>query len=124
MTEEKAHDINKDDPEYQIKVSDVIKRRLEQEKQKVEEAQRVKMSGNLKSESQPAVKHDVKPAPAGSVQDKPADNRDPEEVVRRKDIIALVSQLNKSFAIIEKNRLKTEKFITGMRALLNELEKE
>lgn len=118
--EEKAHDVDKNDPAYNIKVSDVIKRRLEFEKAKADEALALKMSGGKKtptSTDQPVVKHDVRPGPAPT-DAPPVDTRDPEEVVRRKDIIALVNAINKSFAIIEKHRIKVEKFMEAMKAAL------
>lgn len=120
--EEKAHDVDKNDPAYNIKVSDVIKRRLEFEKAKAAEALALKMNGGKKnptSTDQPTVKHDVRPGPASTADAPPVDNRDPEEVVRRKDIIALVNAINKSFAIIEKHRIKVEKFMEAMKAALN-----
>ncbi len=116
--EEKAHDIDKNDPAYQIKVSDVIKRRLEAEKHKADEALSAKMNAGKKVPTDHAtVKHDVRPAPVG---ESTVDNRDPEELVKRKDIIALVNAINKSFSIIEKHRIKVEKFMSAMKNTLNE----
>jgi hypothetical protein len=45
---------------------------------------------------------------------KPVEVKDPEEFVKRKDIAALVGQLNNSFAIIEKFRVKTEKILSKL----------
>lgn len=123
---EKAHDIDKNDPEYKIKVSEVIQRRLAEEKKKSYEREKARMEEGRNrppsvpasvaavrsSQSQPVAKP-VTPTPPvpPSTPTTQGEQRDPEEFVRRKDVIALVNNINKSFAIIEEHRLKVEAFM-------------
>ncbi len=117
MTEEekveKAHDISKADPDYKIKVSEVLTRRFEEEKRKSIEREKEKMDAGRKKES---VVDKVNPLPENAAnnvdKNKPIELKDPEEFVKRKDIAALVGQLNNSFTIIEKFRLRTEKILS------------
>lgn len=123
MTDEqqpiKAHDVDKNDPEYQHKVSDVIRRRFDEEKKKSFEREKAKMDeGRKKGPNQPASNVVTPTPPPESPQQ--VDQRDPEEYVKRKEIVALVNQLNRSFAIIEKHRLKVEKFMVSLKAALSE----
>jgi hypothetical protein len=117
---EKAHDIDKNDPDYHIKVNEVLQRRFAEEKKKSFEREKAKMeAGRTKAPVLPASVQAVKvgtqqvtptppvapPTPAQGEQ------RDPEEYVKRKDIVALVNNINKSFAIIEEHRIKVEAFM-------------
>jgi hypothetical protein len=114
----KAHDIPKDDPDYQIKVSEILKKRFDEERKKSIEREKLKMEAGKKKETKVV---DPPPSPVSSEVPKlPA--RDPEEFVKRGEIQALVNQLNKSFSIIEKNRVKSEKFFTELKKLITELE--
>lgn len=113
---EKAHDVDKNDPNYSLKVSDVIKRRFEEEKKKSFEREKAKMDEGRKKPT-PAQINPPEVQPSTTAQP-PVDQRDPEEYVKRKEIVALVNQLNRSFAIIEKHRLEVEKFMTALKAAL------
>ena len=120
---EKAHDVDKNDPDYKMKVSDVLQRRFLEEKRKSVEREKEKMDAGRNKTSIEKVKDEIVvtslvPTPATT----PVDTRDPDEVVRRKDISMLVNQLNKSFAIIEKFRIKTEKTLNALKAALNDSE--
>lgn len=121
---EKAHDVSKTDPDYKIKVNEVLTRRFEEEKRKSVEREKAKMDAGRKKE--PAEKSNPIPETdniANNVdKNKPAEIRDPEEFVKRKDIAALVGQLNNSFAIIEKFRLKTEKILSKLEKAFKEEE--
>jgi hypothetical protein len=118
---EKAHDIDKTDPEYKIKVASAIQKRFaeerlksqQREKDKREEALRQK--GNTKDVAKSSSVPPVSDKAASNVdknvtnsQPQQVDNRDPEENVKRKDITALVNQLNKSFAVIEAHKKEME----------------
>lgn len=112
---EKAHDVPKNDPDYKIKVSEVLTKRFEEEKKKSIEREKEKMNAGRKKE--PVVdKVEVLPDNSANSVDnnKPVERKDPEEFVKRKDIAALVGQLNNSFAIIEKFRIKTEKILSKL----------
>ena len=112
---DKVYSVPKDDPEYDIKVSEVLKKRFAEEKKKSVEREKAKMDAGRNKASVPVNPANPVRQPTNSANDidhnKPVEVKDPEEVLRRKDILPLVAQLNNSFAIIEKFRLRTEKIL-------------
>ncbi len=126
---EKAHDIDKNDPDYKIKVHDVLQRRFEEEKKKSYDREKAKMDEGRKkvptsshspveSRSLPLTDQNI-PMPPTNPPSNQVDQRDPDEYVKRKDIVALVNNINKSFAIIEKHRVKVEAFMEALKESLN-----
>lgn len=117
QTPEKAHDIDKNDPNYQIKVSEVLRRRFEEEKKKSFDREKNKMDeGRKKTSNSSSIENEnlpptTSPPPSSDTQPQ----RDPEEYVKRKDIVALVNNINNSFAIIEKHRVKVEEFMLTLK---------
>lgn len=119
--EEKAYDVDKEDPQYKIKMNEIVKKRFEQEKLKSIEREKAKLETDknrgkiLDSKSSNASTSTPSPSNGGNSVDSNtpvATERDPEEFVKRKEIVQLVKQINNSFSIIEKHRLKVEKFLT------------
>lgn len=116
---EKAHDIDKNDPNYQIKVSEVLRRRFEEEKKKSFDREKNKMDEGRKkaTNSSSTENENLTSTPPTSSDTQP--QRDPEEYVKRKDIVALVNNINNSFAIIEKHRVKVEEFMLTLKEFFN-----